>query len=532
VTSFRIGFEVKSGREVVCEAQHLGITGLTQQSGKTTALEAFISRLDATTCVIVFRTGRGEIGFDGARRIPPFFRERTDWQFVEGLIGAHLHEKTKFYRGDVMLAVRGAHSLSEVHANIRARLTKTKKEWTQKVLVELDQYFNEIVPLLAEHVFALDVEVGRGVRVMDLEGMPIALQQLVIASTVDKVMEEHRDVLFVLPEARDFIPEGERTPAKLALERLIRRGAKLGNFLWVDSQSLTGLDMDVMRSVGTWLFGRQVLDLELKRVTKMVPGLQVGKIHADDIRRLGLGEFLLVRGATATRVYVQPAWLDDNHAQRVAQGIDSAAEMIRLFKSKGENVDDKERKKYEERIASQDEEIKRLTTRVSQLSKRLEEEAERVEANAKAAAANAVEKGKGAPTPSEFTRLLDETATHAASGRTKVDPHDITVTHEVPSVTVRQKLPVVDTSTKEMVGRIALLIAEGFWNGDTKRQADAGKEFVRRGFGAQFAGGGASVALSRAFAQMTLWGFLRREEDGSYSLTPGVEKRVRVVTEA
>ena len=78
---------------------------------------------------------------------------------------------------------------------------------------------------------------------MDLEALTPAVQQLVIAATVDWLMEGHLTVpvIVVLPEARDFIPKDRRTPAKLALENLIRKGARVSRYLWLDSQALTGL---------------------------------------------------------------------------------------------------------------------------------------------------------------------------------------------------------------------------------------------------------------------------------------------------
>ena len=120
MTAVRLGYEVGSAEAVDVDLKHLGVTGLTQESGKTTTLEALAQRGNAT--VLIFRTKRGDIGFSDARRVGPYFRERTDWQFVEGLISAHLHEKARIYRGDLIRMVRGAKSLKDVHANIQKAL--------------------------------------------------------------------------------------------------------------------------------------------------------------------------------------------------------------------------------------------------------------------------------------------------------------------------------------------------------------------------------------------------------------------------
>ena len=316
-TKLLIGYEVGTRNPVDVNLAHLFISGLTQQSGKTTSLEGFINRIHGFK-ILVFRTGRGEITFDGAHPTDPFFRERTDWQFVEGLISAHLLEKAKTYRADIIRASTGAQSLQDFWDNIQETLNKTKVgTWTNKVCTELDQYLSEIVPELKTLNFSSDLFLEDGVNVMDLEMMTPAMQQLVISASIDRVMEDRTHTIVVLPEARDFIPQDRKTPAKLSLENLIRKGAKLFNFLWLDSQSLTGLDMDVMRSVGIWLYGRQDLDIEAQRVSKAIP---LNSVKPQDIQALKLGQFYLVEGMTVKKVYVQPKWMSADLAMQVADG--------------------------------------------------------------------------------------------------------------------------------------------------------------------------------------------------------------------
>ena len=120
---FHVGYEIATGRAIEAELHHLAIFGLTQKSGKTTSLEAFINRIDGEFSVLVFRTGRGEIGFSKAARIPFYFRERTDWRFVEGIISAHLLEKNKILRANIMKACQGSRTLGEVWNKVRDRLS-------------------------------------------------------------------------------------------------------------------------------------------------------------------------------------------------------------------------------------------------------------------------------------------------------------------------------------------------------------------------------------------------------------------------
>lgn len=90
VTTIRLGFAVGSGEPVDIPAQHMVVTGQTQQAGKTTTLEALIKRSGLTA--VAFITKRGEGSFRESREIAPYFRERADWQFVSAVLEATLHE--------------------------------------------------------------------------------------------------------------------------------------------------------------------------------------------------------------------------------------------------------------------------------------------------------------------------------------------------------------------------------------------------------------------------------------------------------
>lgn len=530
MSDIRLGFEVPSGDEVRIAPHHLGITGLTQKSGKTTALEALMSRANETA--IAFRTSRGELGFPGAARIAPFFRERTDWRFVEGLISAHLHEKAKFYRGDLMRLVRGTHTLPDVHANVKKALAKTVPgRFQEKIYTELDEYLTEVRRDLDRVRFASVPNLTpRALSVMDLEGLSAAVQQLVVSATVDWLMEGHlaMPVYVVLPEAKDFIPEGRLTPAKQSLDDLIRKGARVGRFLWLDSQSLTGLDMDVCRNIGTWLFGNQSLDLEINRVGKMVPGR---KLKRDEVRALRIGEFLLVQGETVRKVYAQPTWLPDLQAQAVARRDSTPETAARMFGPKPEekNVDDEERKRYEERIEELDRKLQAMNERavtldstVLMLKQQLEaSEAKVLALQTSARTAQPVDPDDSPPGP-----VLRQPS---GAGPSPSEPDgcnavDVRVVHEAPSLTVHVNRPTIEKTTTDTEGRMAYLIAEGFF--DTPKTANAVRDqFKGRDWGA-WSGGAGHTNMWKLLEKFRLWEFLDRVGD-AYVLRGDAKKRVR-----
>src|SRR3990167_7597963 len=92
--NIHLGYEVGTGNKVEIPLRHLAVTGQTQLSGKTTTLEALISRSGLRA--VAFVTKRAESGFQNAHTIPPYFRERADWQFVRSILEATMRQGMKF----------------------------------------------------------------------------------------------------------------------------------------------------------------------------------------------------------------------------------------------------------------------------------------------------------------------------------------------------------------------------------------------------------------------------------------------------
>lgn len=85
-----LGYEIGTGAEVIIEPSHLIATGLTAKAGKTTLLESLITRSGKRA--IAFRTKIGEKGFLKGTIIPPYFKDRSDWQFIQGLVEATIKD--------------------------------------------------------------------------------------------------------------------------------------------------------------------------------------------------------------------------------------------------------------------------------------------------------------------------------------------------------------------------------------------------------------------------------------------------------
>ncbi len=310
-----LGFEVGTGKEVHMGLHHTVITGMTQLSGKTTTLEAIISR--ANRRAIAFKTKRGEAGFNSYREIPPFFEERADWQYVSTLLEAVMRESLKFERPWIMKATQGTKTLREVYENVQMLRAEATKSLPENVYTALEQYLKIVVPQIEKFRFSKTLNLIDGINVMDLTEMTLELQALVIQSTMEYTLNNLHETILIVPEAWEHIPQGRNTPVKLFAETFIRKGAAIGNYLFIDSQDIAGIDKMPLRQCNNWILGRQREGHEVERVREQIGR---GKINAEEIRTLPLGHFLAILGDDVKKVYVLPAGVPAKIGRRVAMG--------------------------------------------------------------------------------------------------------------------------------------------------------------------------------------------------------------------
>jgi hypothetical protein len=323
-----LGFEVGTGKEVQMSLHHTVITGMTQLSGKTTTLEAIISR--ANRRAIAFKTKRGESGFNNYHEITPFFQERADWQYVATLLEAVMREKMKFERPWIMKATQGTKSLREVLENVQTLRSETTKQLSENIYTALEEYLKIVVPQIEKLRFIKTLDLIDGINVMDLTEMTVELQSLVIQSTMEYVINNLHDTILIVPEAWEHIPQGRNTPVKLYAETFIRKGAAIGNYLFIDSQDIAGIDKMPLRQCNNWILGRQREGHEVERVRE-----QIGKnkIDAEEIRSLPLGHFIAILGDDVRKVYVLPAGVPAKIGRQVAMGEIPATEAGKYMKS-------------------------------------------------------------------------------------------------------------------------------------------------------------------------------------------------------
>lgn len=316
----KLGYEIGTGSEVGIAPSHLIVTGVTQLSGKTTTLEALIKR--SRSRAIVFKTKVGETGFTEGTIIPPYFKERSDWQYVSQLLEATLREKLKFERSWIIDVCKNnpSGSLLGVLKNVREKKTETKSSLTRSVLTTLEAYLEIVVPQLQYANFSRTLVLQDGVNIMDLERFSNEIKSLVIRSVLEAVLNEMKNTIVVMPEAWLFLPQGRGNPCKHVAEEFIRQGATNGNYLWIDSQDMTGVDKTTLKQVSTWILGLQTEKNEVVRTLDQMPLPRGQKPSPDEIMTLSVGHFYLCSPKLTKKIYVQPAWLDAETAKDVASG--------------------------------------------------------------------------------------------------------------------------------------------------------------------------------------------------------------------
>lgn len=331
-----LGYEVGTGKRVSVPLKHLAVVGQTQESGKTTTLEALITRSGLRA--IAFVTKRGEKSFRKVQPIPAFFSEATSmeyWQFVAALLESmakiklHFNERgwliklcddytRKEKNKERSYAWKKPTNLVELLRNVESALPSMRGN-NELVLLQLRELLKSIVPEVAHAKFSSTLKLAAsGIHVMDISRFSVALQSLVIRSVLEWVYQRGKKTVVIIPEAWQFIPQSRNTPVKLAAEELIRKGGALQNFVWIDSQDLRGVDKNLLRSVQVWLFGVQREKNEIANTLDSIPDFP--RPNATDVMRLSKGQFFVAYGNVCVKAYVQPAGMEDEQAISIAIG--------------------------------------------------------------------------------------------------------------------------------------------------------------------------------------------------------------------
>ncbi len=315
----KLGYIVGGDKEFFIKPSHLIVTGITQLSGKTTTLEALIQRSGLKA--IVFKTKIGEKSFTQGTETPPFFRDRSDYEFVKSLIEAYAKEKLFLEKGTLMELSKGTKSLPEIKKRVDDALLNEKMRGIQKEIhIRLQHYLENLIPQIQYQNLSKTLSVFDGINIMNLERFTEEAQSLIIQSVADEVLNTMQNVIIVIPEAWKFIPQKYNNPCKRIVESFIRQGAANNNFIWIDSQDMAGVDKIPLKQISTWILGYQAERNEVKHTLDQISLPKKMKPTEDEIMTLRKGHFFVSSYDGVESVYVQPTWMDDEVAISIAKG--------------------------------------------------------------------------------------------------------------------------------------------------------------------------------------------------------------------
>ncbi len=323
MNKIKLGYEIGTGKEVDVKSTHMIVTGLTQEAGKTTTLESLIKR--SKKRAIVFRTKIGEKSFLEGTKIPPYFKDRSDWQFIQGLVEATIKEKLRsFERAKIIQIAKqtGGKSLLEFKKKVDERMEEKLSGFEKDILTNLQAYLELVLPKLQSINFSEKLELVDGLNIIDLErfSRDEEVQSLIIRSVTEEVLYNFKDVILVIPEAWKFLPQERGSPCKQIVVEFIRQGATNNNLIWIDAQNITAVDKEPLKQASVWILGYQSEENEVKKTIAQIPLPKKLKPTPDDIMTLKTGEFYLATREKTIKTYVQPFWLDDKRARDIALG--------------------------------------------------------------------------------------------------------------------------------------------------------------------------------------------------------------------
>lgn len=555
--SILLGYEIGTGKAVSIPLAHTAVCGQTQ-GGKTTTLEALITRSGLRA--VAFVTKRDEQSFreNVIHPIDPYFRERADWQFVVAILEACMHQKMNFQRSWIMklcdgysktsgrgtektkLEWKAPHKLADVQANCAAAL-RSARGLNESVYTELNEYLKLVVPEIGRLRYSERLELRAGLNVMDLRRYSTPLQALVISSVLDWVYQRERRVVTVIPESWKFIPKDRGSPVRLAAEMLIREGAASKNFVWVDSQDLAGVHNVILRQCTVWVLGVQRDQHEVKRTLDHIPQ-SFAKPKRDDVMQLGRGEFFVCYGRECRRVYVQPEWLTDVHAQAIARGEESVESAARVLRET-----DEPRATFSVEHATPDE--KPLTAEGAEIAEETMWK-DKYEDLLTILIPGILQQRDDLPMPDEAAKLIlqeihssmspaapvvkspavksaSDNGGPACNGllyqefRTRLlqEPEVLAVAASRPRLEVKIERPRLELDGKTLRGRLAMMIAEGYFDQPQTGNAAFQELRERRRFPT------AKPNVYRELDALTDMGFLLKEPDG-YQAVPDMKRSI------
>jgi hypothetical protein len=255
----------------------------------------------------------------------------------------------------------------------------------------------------------------------------------------------------------------------------------------------------------------------VKRTLDQIPA-GIKKPKPDQVATLGLGEFYACYGAHITKVYAQPVWLPEAKARQVARGevpVELAVVahgIVRTVREMGEsNVTENEAKQLRDENA----ELRRTVGRLQEEVRLLGAGSHRVGSGS----SQSLPRPDGVPFPTAAPDA--EMRYQAFKARLMAEaPGILKVMVLKPELEVAVQREVIQADGRSVRGRIARLIADGFFE-SPKESSAVLAELMKRG-----ANRPSNIELGNEMKALCEMGFFTRDNKW-YTLVPGMKVNVR-----
>jgi len=360
----------------------------------------------------------------------------------------------------------------------------------------INHLLKKLVTLVDRPEITSELELHPGFNVMPvaLPGIPgrlkRAFQSLVVRSVCLKLTEpEFTKVLVVLDEIHKWCPQRWASICKQPIGEGVAEGRGKEVFYWMADQALAKVDKEPLKPVKVWIVGQQMSRHEVKYAMETVNDMTELTVNKKDIKKLAVGFFVVVDGVrhTVTKAYLQPYGVSDELATAIATGKRDPLEAEPLihgfnFHVKKEEDDLVYKEKYEEEkrlreetekeFARQverlsdlkaNEKIKDLETRILKLgegNKILVDEVEQLNFEVKDLR-RFKQRGEDADNLREAIMKIVWPDGVPKAPRIGTGPSEINVKAEQPTLTVETLRKPLELSQEDLLGRIAIVYAEG-----------------------------------------------------------------------
>jgi len=346
-------FSVPSGEPVTLEPFHYAIIGQTQFSGKSTLIKRLADWVAAQGyMVLVFDTKETEADYAGfGEEVPVCLRETTDSFVLIGLLESMFRRRLTPYYATLSRLTEGAKGFDDIIARAKGLEAKTKSSWLRDACRVLYDLLGRLKQETSKVETVPQLKLYPGINRMAINDFSLEAQQLIVKNAFEDALTFYkRNLILVIDEAFKFLPQGYSSAASRAVMNVMTQGAKTGLFGWISTQFLAVTDKDPLKACAVKFLGTQDHITEVKHTLDLIPEAR-GKFSADDIMKLKLGHWILVRKRPAFVgvVYALPVGVPEEVGHKVALG-ELNPEHVRdqFLKPKMEVNEDMWKEKYEQ----------------------------------------------------------------------------------------------------------------------------------------------------------------------------------------